>query len=114
MNGRSGLAGVAIIGLLAGCGGSSAHRAALTGPSIQTANCHLWRALARPQRHDLLRQMSAFFGGPVDSSSPSGQRGPVLSEARATRVLDASCRAPFADSFTLYKLYGRAAAFAGS
>jgi hypothetical protein len=53
-----------------------------------------------------------FAGGPVGSSAGI-QKGPVLDDQRAYKVLQSYCRNFFARGFKLYKLYERAAAFVG-
>ena len=53
-----------------------------------------------------------FSGGPVGSSRGI-QRGPVLDDTRAYRLLQSYCAKYFARGFQLYKLYERAAAFVG-
>jgi hypothetical protein len=96
-----------------GCGGAAPHVQAAGASSIQTADCHIWRVLDSSGRRALLAELRTFFGGPVDSAGAPGQRGSVLTDPRATMLLDGYCRAPFADAFKLYKIYGRAAAFSG-
>ena len=57
-------------------------------------------------------QLRGFAGGPIGSSS-GPQRGPVLDDKRAYKVLHSYCANYFARGFRLYKLYERAAAFVG-
>jgi len=64
------------------------------------------------QRRTIVEQLRRFAGGPVGSSAGI-QRGPVLSDDRAYRLFQSYCAKPFARGFKLYKLYTRAAAFAG-
>ena len=54
----------------------------------------------------------SFAGGPIGSSKGI-QRGPVLDDTRAYKVLQSYCANYFARGFKLYKLYERAAAFLG-
>lgn len=61
-----------------------------------------------PQKARLLAGMRLFFSGVVDSP---GMRGKALPDAEGLRVLNGSCQEAFADQFTLYRLYGSAAAF---
>jgi hypothetical protein len=56
--------------------------------------------------------LRGFAGGPIGSSKGI-QRGPVLDDARAYRLLQSYCANYFARGFKLYKLYERAAAFLG-
>ena len=78
-------------------------------PSIQGVDCAAWRTLSPGQRAALLTRFQAFFRAPVDGP---GGRGPALAAADATRLFDSYCGMQFAGAFKLYKLYGRAAAFA--
>jgi hypothetical protein len=107
------------LALLAGCGGSgSSKKPAETGPkappvgSVRTADCTAWKKGTVAQRRSTVFYLRKFAGGPVGSSGGI-QRGPVLSDARAYRVLEGYCKNRFARGFKLYKLYERAAAFAG-
>jgi hypothetical protein len=109
------------LGTLAACGGSSAQNQQAVqnlgpgiGSSIRTADCADWRAATTPERLATVGQLRDFFGGPV-STGQSGPEapGPVLDDQRAYELLDGYCQASFASAFKLYKLYGRAAAFAG-
>ena len=65
------------------------------------------RAGTRPERlatiHDIREQVNL---------QDSAVKTPELSDKAAYRVLDNTCRKPFAASFRLYKLYARAASFA--
>ena len=116
------LAGVATAALLlgaAGCGGGGKKagapgKGAGTTPqlapdegTIRAADCRYWNVTSAAEHRNLLASFRAFFGAEADN----GQRGPVMSDDEATRVLDNGCRPPYAAAFKLYKLYGRAAAF---
>jgi hypothetical protein len=64
------------------------------------------------QRRRTVDQLRDFAGGPVGSSAGI-QRGPVLDDGRAYRLLQSYCANQFARGFKLYKLYEHAAAFVG-
>jgi hypothetical protein len=98
--------------LLAGCGGSSAgggaESSAVAAATVRTANCTDWNAASADVQQQLVRGMREFFGGQVDTP---GLRGTVLPDAKATRLFDSYCARSFAGAFSLYRLYGNAAAF---
>jgi hypothetical protein len=79
----------------------------LVGSVAALAQCADWRAGSRAERlatiHDIRRQVNL---------RDSAVKTPELSDAAAYRVLDTTCRRPYAGSFRLYKLYARAASFA--
>jgi hypothetical protein len=108
---------VCCIALLAGCGGSShttKEPEPLPGPglgSIRTVNCTDWKKGSVEQRTNTVIALRQFAGGPVGSSPRKS--GPVLDDGRAYSVLQGYCAKRFARGFKLYKLYERAAAFAG-
>jgi hypothetical protein len=101
-------------GPLAGCGSSSHTNTAKTGvgQSLRVENCANWELATVAQRRTTVQQLRKFAGGPVGSSS-ARQYGPVLSDNRAYKLFESYCAKPFARGFKLYKLYTRAAAFAG-
>jgi hypothetical protein len=110
---------ICCLALLGGCGGSSkpAKRAAEQLPvpgvgSVREANCSDWKRGAVDQRHSTVVELRKFAGGPVGSSAGI-QRGPVLDDDRAYRILQSYCTKYFARGFKLYKLYERAAAYVG-
>jgi hypothetical protein len=112
------------IALLAGCGGSGGSGSSadskklpqyLTVPavgSVRTADCSDWKKGSVDQRRSTVFQLRKFAGGPVGSSEGI-QRGPVLEDGRAYRILESYCARYFARGFKLYKVYERAAAFVG-
>jgi hypothetical protein len=53
------------------------------------------------------------FAGSAVGSSAGIQKGPVLSDGRAYKLLQSYCANYFARGFKLYKLYERAAALIG-
>ena len=115
---------VCCLALLGGCGESDSSGEAKTSKelpvelrappvgSVRTADCRDWNKGTIAQRRSTVVRLRKFAGGPVGSSA-SIQRGPVLDDARAYRVLKSYCANYFARGFKLYKLYERAAAFVG-
>jgi hypothetical protein len=91
--------------------GTEDHRAASVG-SVRQADCADWKQGSEDQRETMVFYLRKFAGGPVGSSAGI-QRGPVLDDDSAYKVLDSYCSKYFARGFKLYKLYGRAAAFVG-
>ena len=97
---------------LASCGGKDQGAAAPVVPPIRSANCSDWAAASEKERAVLLTNLYAFYSGQITGSgtTPAG-KGPTITAAEATRVLDNYCSQSFAKAFKLYKLYGRASAF---
>jgi hypothetical protein len=96
---------------VAGCGGHDDKVASVDSASmatVRTARCADWKAMSTKERDRLVVGMRVFFGGVVDQP---GMRGQVMPAAKAHKVFDGFCKEPFADQFTLYRLYGDAAAF---
>jgi hypothetical protein len=91
-------------------GGSAAGDAsgAAQAATVRTATCASWRAAPASEQHQLVAGMREFFGGRVDAP---GLRGQVLPDAKALRLFNSYCAQPFAGAFSLYRLYGNAAAF---
>jgi hypothetical protein len=118
-NARTVLALVCCIALLGGCGGSSSStksaqelpRSPAVG-SVRGADCTDWKKGTIEQRRSTVVALRNFAGGPVGSSAGI-QKGPVLEDGRAYRVLESYCKHHFARGFKLYKLYERAASFVG-
>jgi len=113
VTGRTALCAAAVVALplLAACTGGGRHDAqpaAAQVATVRTATCHDWRTSPADARTRLVAGMREFFGGQVDSP---GQRGQVLPDARAARLFDSYCSQPFAGAFSLYRIYGNAAAF---
>jgi hypothetical protein len=98
--------------LLGGCGGSdpspSSESSAAVAATVRTANCTDWKAASSAQQRQLVAGMREFFSGQVDTP---GLRGTALPDARAINIFDSSCAQPYAGAFSLYRLYGNAAAF---
>ena len=99
---------------LAACGSDSerAEKAqpvgdVLVGSVAPLAQCADWNTGTRAERlatiDDVREQVNL---------QDSAVKTPELSDATAYRVLDSTCRKPFARGFRLYKLYARAASFA--
>jgi len=110
---------VALVGV-AGCGGGSSTQPQVdvgpnVGQPISLADCNDWNQADTTQRLGTIQQLKNFAGGPVvgnNASEPSGT-GSVLDDKQAYDVLDNYCKNQFARGFKLYKLYERAAGFAG-
>ena len=106
-------AGATALALLTACsgggsasGGQSASAAELA--TVRTATCNSWNAAPRAEQDQLVVGMREFFGGQVDAP---GLRGQVLSDAKAHRLFNSYCAQSFSGAFSLYRLYGNAAAF---
>lgn len=97
---------------LAACDGSShggpPTPAAAPAATVRTATCDTWQAAPTAQKWRLVRGMREFFGGQVDSP---GMHGEVLPNGQAVRLFDSYCAQSFAGAFSLYRIYGNAAAF---
>ena len=102
---------------LAGCAGqkSGTQQPVNAGPSIgvplRLATCTDWRQADASERLGTIGELNSFAGSPVGSSTL--KRGPVLKDTQAYDLLQRECAQPFARGFKLYKLYERAASFAG-
>ena len=70
------------------------------------AECSDWRKGTIDQRRGTVRLIREFAGGPVGSSQGI-QRGRMLDDAQAYRLLDRSCSKGYARGFRLYILYTR-------
>jgi hypothetical protein len=100
---------------LGGCGGGprAPTGSADTKPIVlQLFNCADWQRAGDATRREVIRRLRAVNGGEVSGRGVSG-RGAVLPDAAAYRLFATYCDQRFARSFVLYKLYGRAAGFAG-
>jgi hypothetical protein len=84
----------------------------LSQPQIQALRCRDWEQLDIRPRAQVLAGLRSILGGDVIGRGASG-RGSVLRDEQARRLFDGYCRRPFAREFSLYKLYGQAAGFAG-
>jgi hypothetical protein len=105
-------AGATALALLTACSGgsgsSTSSTSAAAAATVRTATCSSWNTAPRTEQDQLVVGMREFFGGQVDSP---GQRGQVLSDARARQLFNSYCAQSFAGAFNLYRLYGNAAAF---
>ena len=114
------LCALAAAALIAGCGGGSGNQPQVdvgpnVGQSIALADCNDWNQANTEQRLGTIQQLKDFAGGPVvgnSATAPSGT-GAVLGDKQAYDLFDNYCKEQFARGFKLYKLYERAAAFAG-
>jgi hypothetical protein len=105
---------------IAGCGGGPNTTPQIdvgpnVGQSIALADCNDWNQANTEQRLGTINQLKDFAGGPVvgnNANSPSGT-GAVLDDKQAYDLFQNYCKESFARGFKLYKLYERAAAFAG-
>lgn len=106
------LAALGIAALAAGCGEGDgpAPGEAPFDPQINLADCNSWNDASTEERIATVEQIQNFTGGSVQGT---GGRGAVLSDERAFDLFEATCSNDYARYFKLYKLYGRAAAFAG-
>jgi len=114
---RRGVAAVVSTGLtavvLTACGGSSgsaddSSSAAAIAATVRTATCASWNSASADEQSQLVRGLRQFFSGPVDTP---GVIGKALPDARAKQLFDSDCAQSFASAFSLYRLYGNAAAF---
>ena len=100
---------------LSGCGGGGSDAGSKPPPiPLATFNCGQWTAARADIRQTVLDELHGFYGGPVSGKRRTQAYGTVLSDDAATRLFDTYCARPYAGNFTLYKLYARAAAFAGT
>ena len=106
--------------LLAGCGSSSNQPVVQGGPHIsgplELADCNDWNQASTEDRLGTIHQLKGFAGGPVvgGGTNPASGTGAVLDDKHAYDLLNNYCKNSFARGFKLYKLYERAAAFAGA
>ena len=111
---RSAAAAILLIGLtLAGCGRSDGGDPADDGgptldEPIQLADCSDWNEGSVDERLGTIRQIRTFISTPVPGT---GGGGVTLDDERAYELFESSCSRGFAEGFTLYRLYVRAAAF---
>jgi hypothetical protein len=116
------LAAIAAAGLLlAGCSGSGAPPAGVAGVGapgltpgtrIEVFTCADWNRADLQTQIQTVASIRDFIGGQVTGAGASGS-GTVLDDERAYDFFDQYCEQELARHFLLYKLYGRAAGFAG-
>jgi hypothetical protein len=118
---RHGAAAACVLtAVVAGCGGGSGTQPQIdvgpnVGEPISLADCNDWNQANTEQRLGTIQDLKNFAGGPVvgnNAGSPSGT-GAVLDDKQAYDLFQNYCKESFARGFKLYKLYERAAAFAG-
>jgi hypothetical protein len=113
----SAAAAIVLVAVPMGCGSEDSGQppadvgGPLVNPELRLANCADWRSSSVAERLGTVRQLREFAGGPVGSSEL--KQGPVLDDKQAYELLQRYCAQPFARGFKLYKLYVRAAGFAG-
>jgi hypothetical protein len=103
-----------------GCGGGSDEPPAGAGvgvgltaaPPIQLFTCQDWNDADPQTRFSTVAKIRDFSGGPVTGVGANGT-GVVLDDEQAYEFFDQMCEQELARHFLLYKLYGRAAGFAG-
>jgi hypothetical protein len=105
--------------LIAGCGGSGQPPQGVgvgvgltAGPQVSVFTCQDWNDADPQTRFSTVAKIRAFVGGPVTGSGANGN-GTVLDDEQAYKYFEDYCAADLAKHFLLYKLYGRAAGFAG-
>jgi hypothetical protein len=114
------LCSIATAAVIASCGGGSSTQPQVdvgpnVGQPISLADCNDWKQANTAQRLGTIQQLKDFASGPIvgnNATSPAG-RGSVLDDKDAYNLFDRYCANQFARGFKLYKLYERAAAFAG-
>ena len=111
---------VAALSVVAGCGGGpNTQPQVQAGPNvgapINLADCTDWNRATVEQRLGTIQQLKNFAGGPVVGASGSAPHGTgaVLDDKQAYDLFNSYCKPTLARGFKLYKLYERAAAFAG-
>jgi hypothetical protein len=101
---------------MSGCGSSSGSPDQATGNAgphiavpLRLADCTDWKQADAAERLGTVRQLRDFTAGPAGAP-----QGAVLEDEQAYKLFQNYCSNEFARGFKLYKLYGRAAAFAGA
>lgn len=116
---------------LAGCGGSDgggrtggerpasgeppvggAGPAGFDARRMATYTCEDWRKADTDGRLQALQALHGIVGGTIIGRNNNG-RGRVLADEDAYKLFDNMCGPDYAGGFLLYKVYGRAAGFAG-
>lgn len=75
--------------------------------------CSWWRQADTSAQLGLVQRLRHFAGGSVDGDKRVGY-GNVLTDGGAMQLFDDRCSTGYAGAFALYKIYGAAAAFAGT
>ncbi len=84
-----------------------------TSARLSTYTCSWWRQANDSEQLGLVQRLRHFAGGAVEGDKVVGY-GNVLPDGGAMQLFDDRCSTSYAGSFALYKIYGAAAAFAGS
>ncbi|WP_320671093.1 hypothetical protein [Patulibacter defluvii] len=79
---------------------------------MATYTCDDWRAADTDGRLQALQALHGIVGGAIVGRHNNG-RGRVLADEDAYKLFDRMCKPDYAGGFLLYKVYGRAAGFAG-
>jgi hypothetical protein len=84
-----------------------------TSERLSTYTCSWWRQADESEQLGLVQRIRNFAGGPVEGDERVGY-GNVLTDGGAMQLFDNRCSTGYAGAFALYKIYGAAAAFAGT
>jgi hypothetical protein len=110
---RAGLSVVVAVAALAGCGGADEPKSAakpagpeIAGSVVQYADCRDWRRATVEERHATIDALKGQLT-PQTATTPDS----ALDDDEAYEILSNFCRAKFADSLRLYKLYAKAQGF---
>ena len=86
---------------------------AVTSQRLSSYTCSWWRQADDSEKLGLVQRLRHFAGGAVEGDSLVGY-GNVLTDGGAIQLFDDRCSTGYAGAFALYKIYGAAAAFAGT
>jgi hypothetical protein len=106
---------VMVAAAIAGCGGDDgsaeqSQQGPELGSPINLADCRDWKAGTVEERLGTIDGIREFLGGAVPGTGGTGR---TLDDEQAYDLFEGWCENEFARGFKLYKLYARAAAFAG-
>lgn len=76
--------------------------------------CSWWNQAGASQRLELVQRLRHFAGGSVDDGNQRVGYGSVMKDNAANQLFNGRCSSGYAGAFALYKVYGAAAAFAGT
>jgi hypothetical protein len=94
-------------------GAPSVAPTAETSQRLSSYTCSWWRQADDSEQLGLVQRLRQFAGGPVEGDKLVGY-GNVLTDGGAMQLFDDRCSTGYAGAFALYKIYGAAAAFAGT